>query len=376
MTQAIIINFAPLLFVIFQKSYNLNYALIGTLIFLHFIVQLFTDIFSVFFIDRLGYRVSAFSSQMCCAAGLFLLPVLPNIMPSPFLGICIALIFYSVGAGLIEVVINPVMASVPDGRGEIIFLHSFYSWGQLLTVLLTTFAIKIFGSNSWGYISLLWGTVPFCNALAFLKAPIVDTIESEKREKIGGLLKNKVFICIIILMICAGGSELAMSQWASTFAQNALGVDKLTGDLLGPCLFAVFMGIGRTIYGIKADKLNYKLHMSVSAVLCIVCYVVAAFAKNPYAALLGCAVCGYAISIMWPGVVQIAAKLFPNGSGAMYGFIAIFGDVGCSIAPFITGIIASISAFGESSLKVGLISNVVYPLGFLLIITKLLKKSS
>ena len=268
------------------------------------------------------------------------------------------------------------MASVPDGRGEIIFLHSFYSWGQLLTVLLTTLIIKLFGSDAWGYISLFWGAIPFCNALAFFKAPINEPEETQKRDKIVGFFKSKAFICIAVLMICAGGSELAMSQWASTFAQNALGVDKLTGDLLGPCLFAVFMGIGRTIYGVKADKLNYRLHMSISSVLCIVCYVVAAFAKNPYAALLGCAVCGYAISIMWPGVVQIAAKLFPSGSGAMYGSIAIFGDVGCSIAPFITGIIASVSVLGENSLKAGLISNIIYPLGFLLIVSKLLKKSS
>ncbi len=369
-TQAVTINFAPLLFVIFQNTYNISYALIGTLILINFLVQLGTDILSVFFLDKIGFRLSAVLSQLCAATGLMLLPVLPQIFPNAFSGICAATIIYSVGAGLIEVVINPIMASIPSEGKGLVFLHSFYCWGQLLVVLLTSIALKVFGQSSWIYISPLWGVIPLVNAVAFLKVPVAPPVDEEKREKANGLLKNKLFICIAVLMVCAGGSELAMSQWASTFAQNALHVDKLMGDLLGPCLFALFMGIGRTIFGVLGDKLNYKKHMIICSVLCMLCYITAALSKNAYISLMGCAFCGYSISILWPGVVQLASRLFPNGSGAMYSMIAIFGDVGCSIAPFLTGIVASLKIFGENSLKAGLLLNVIYPLIFVLIIVR------
>ncbi len=306
-TQAVAINFAPLLFVTFQNTFDISYALIGTLVLINFLVQLGTDIISVFFLDKIGFRISAVLSQLFAATGLMLLPVLPHVLPNAFLGICVATVIYSVGAGLIEVVINPIMASIPSEGKGLVFLHSFYCWGQLFVVLLTTLALKMFGATSWVYISPMWGIIPFINGIVFLKAPITSPVSEEKTQKASGLMKNNLFICLAILMICAGGSELAMSQWASTFAQNALGVDKLTGDLLGPCLFAFFMGIGRTIFGVMGDRLNYKKHMIICSVLCILCYTLAALSKNPYISLAGCALCGYAISILWPGTVALAS---------------------------------------------------------------------
>lgn len=369
-TQAVAINFAPLLFVTFQNTFNISYALIGTLVLINFLVQLGTDIISVFFLDKIGFRVSAVLSQIFAATGFMLLSVLPYMMPNAFLGICIATMIYSVGAGLIEVVINPIMASIPSEGKGLVFLHSFYCWGQLFVVLLTTLALKVFGASSWVYISPIWGLIPLINGIIFLKAPIAPPESEEKTANGVGLLKNNLFICLAVLMVCAGASELAMGQWASTFAQNALGIDKLTGDLLGPCLFAFFMGIGRTVFGIKGDNLNYKKHMIICSSLCILCYVAAALSKNPYIALLGCAFCGYAVSILWPGTVDLASRIFPNGSGAMYSMIAIFGDVGCSIGPFLTGIIASLKIFGSNALKAGLLLNIIYPLVYILIIVK------
>ncbi len=370
-TQAVVINFAPLLFVVFHKSYNISYALIGTLVFINFLTQMLVDVLSVFMVDKIGLRRAAVSAHFCCAAGFALFPVLPAVLPDAYTGICIATILYSIGAGLIEVVINPISASLPQkNEGSLIFTHSFYSWGQLTVVLLSTLFLRVFGENSWIFIAPLWGIIPLVNGIMFTKVPMTLPAVEEKREKAGAVISNKVFICILVLMIAAGGAELAMSQWASTFAQNALGVDKTLGDILGPCLFALFMGIGRTVHGAWGEKLNYELHMYLNSVLCILCYVTAVFSKNPYIALAGCSICGYAVSIMWPGVVSLVAQKFPNGSRSLYGLIAIFGDVGCSIAPFITGLVAS-----AVSLKAGLLVNVIFPLMFI-IVFKMVKKFS
>lgn len=375
-TQAAVINFAPLLFVIFQNTYNISYALIGALVFINFATQLVVDIVSVFCLDKIGYRKSAVISQFACSAGFVLFGILPEIM-NPYMGICIAIVIYSIGAGLIEVVINPIVGGLPkECEGNFVLTHSFYCWGQLGVVLLTTVALKIFGSNSWGVISALWGIMPLVNGIVFIKTPIAPPIAQEKRKGVLTLFTNKTFLAMLLLMICAGGSELAMSQWASTFAQNALGVDKMAGDLMGPCLFALFMGIGRTIYGLFQNRINYKNYASLSCLLCVICYMAAALSRNAYISLAGCALCGFAISTLWPGTVELAANEIPDGSGAMYSAIAIFGDVGCSVAPFMTGIVASMSLWGENALRAGLISNIIYPIGFVLIIKILLNRKS
>lgn len=372
--QAVAINFLPLLFVIFQNTYNLSYALIGTLVSVNFVTQLAVDIVSVFFLDKIGYRKSAVASQFFCASGFILLSFLPNILP-PYLGLCLGVTIYSVGAGLIEVVINPIIAGLPeDCGGNFVLTHSFYCWGQLAVVLATTVALRIFGEASWNLISCFWAVIPLINGLIFIKAPMAPPIAEEKRESVFSLFKNKTFIAILLLMICAGGSELAMAQWASTFAQNALGVDKMLGDLFGPCLFAFFMGIGRLVYGLYEKRMNFKLYSIATCALCALCYVSAAISKNPFISLAGCALCGYAISTLWPGTVELAAKKFPDGSGAMYSAVAIFGDIGCSVAPFMTGLIASMSIWGENALRAGLLVNIIYPIGFILLISGLLRK--
>ena len=247
--------------------------------------------------------------------------------------------------------------------------HSFYSWGQLSVVLLTTLALRILGETSWKLIAWLWAILPLVNGIIFLKTPVSPPPPEKKRAKVTSLFKNKSFIAVLILMICAGGSELAMAQWASTFAQNALGIDKILGDLLGPCLFAFFMGIGRVMYGIMESKMDFRKFSILSCVLCAVCYLAAALSKNPVISLAGCSLCGFAISILWPGTVEIAAKKIPDGGGAMYSAVAIFGDIGCSVAPFLTGVVAS-----EISLRTGMLINIIYPIAFILIIRKLIKK--
>lgn len=368
------INFAPLLFVIFQNTYKISYALIGLLIFINFLTQLAADIFSVLMLKVIGYRGSAVMSQLLCTAGFILLAVLPDIM-NPYAGICISTIIYSVGAGLIEVVTNPIIAGLPEKcGGSFVLTHSFYSWGQVGVVLITTLLLRLLGNDSWRVISVMWGVIPLLNGLLFLNAPITPPGEKKGREGFKHLFKSKTFTAIIILMVCAGGSELAMAQWASTFAQNALGVDKVLGDLLGPCLFALFMGIGRLMYGLYEKHMDFEICSILSAILCILCYVAAAFSKNPFISLAGCALCGIAISTLWPGTVQLAAKKFPEGDGAMYSAIAVSGDLGCSAAPFITGLIASMNLWGENGLRAGLAVNIIYPIIFIITIKRLMKK--
>lgn len=372
--QALVINFAPLLFVIFQNQYNIGYAKIGALVFITFLTQMAVDAFSMLFLDKIGYRRGVVISHFCAAAGFVMMAVLPEIM-HPYTALCLSVVTYSIGAGLIEVVINPIVEGLPqDCRANLVLTHSFYCWGQLSVVLLTTLALKIFGVNSWNVIAAFWALLPLINGLVFIKTPIAPLPPKEKRERVTSLFKSKTFIALLIMMICAGGSELAMSQWASTFAQNALGVDKTVGDLMGPCLFAFFMGVGRTIYGLFENKINYKVYSIFCCVLCALCYIVAALSKNAFLSLFGCALCGFAISTLWPATVEHAARKFPDGSGAMYGAVAIFGDIGCSVAPFVTGLVASMPLWGENGLRAGLLVNIIYPIGFILLINGLVKK--
>lgn len=373
-SQAVAINFVPILFAIFHQTLSLSYAQIGLLTLVTFSTQILLDIFSVFFVDKIGFRKCAIVSQILCALGLFLLAVSTLWCGNAFLGIITATVVYSTGAGIVDVIVSPIIAALPqkNGSGAMIFLHSFYCWGQLLAVLVTTLALRTFGNHTWQIISVMWGIIPLVNSVAFCFVPFPKS-ESESHGLQLGILKNKTVILIMLLMICGGASELAMSQWASAFAQEALGISKTVGDLLGPCLFAFFMAIGRTVQGMRGEKLNYEFHMIFNAILCAVCYFTAVFAKNPFVALMGCAVCGYSVSIMWPGVLSIMSDVVPNCGGAMFALAAVFGDVGCSVGSFITGVVASMTVFGDFALKAGLLVNIVYPLIFALVFGSLIK---
>ncbi len=366
-SQAVSINLAPLLFIIFRKTFGISYAQLGLLTLINFLTQLIVDVISAAFLDKISYRVSAVTSQLFCAVGLISLPALAQI-EHHYLGLCLATVIYSIGAGLIEVVINPIMTAIPDdeGGGSLILLHSFYCWGQLAVVLITTVAIALFGESSWYIVAPCWGLLPLINAFFFVKTPIIEPIgesrQTDGKGDDGDTLFSRRFVLILVLMVCAGASEQPMAQWSSIFAQEALGVSKFIGDLLGPSLFALFMGIGRTIHGMYGKKLNFNLHVYINSLLCVLCYMAASLLKNPYAALMGCALCGYAISVMWPGIVSLAAEKFPNGGGAMYGAIAMAGDIGCSAAPYITGIVASMEVWGNNGLKAGMFVSIVYPI--------------
>ncbi len=380
--QAIINNLAPLFYVIFQNEFEINYTKISWLIMLNFVTQLFVDIMSVKVIEKLGYRVSIVLAHVFSSLGLFLLGVLPRAMENHYIGLVIPILIYATGSGLIEVLVSPIVEGLPleNKSGEMSLLHSFYCWGQMSVVLFTTIAIKFAGSENWVYAPMLWAIIPFINMFMFMKVPIFPPIpEGEDEMKVSELFRSGTFILLALLMLCAGASELAMSQWASTFAEESLGVDKLTGDLLGPCLFALLMASARVVFGFVGDKVDVKKVLTFSAGLCVAAYLLSTLSKSPIVSLIGCGLCGLSVATMWPGVFSFAAKIFPRGGTPLFAMLAVFGDFGCAFGPWLAGVVSDgvrASTMTFDPLKFGLMIAVVFPLTMIITISVLSKKKN
>lgn len=380
--QAIINNLAPLFYVVFQNEFGINYTKISWLIMLNFVTQLFVDIISVKIIGKLGYRVSIVLAHVFSSVGLFLLGILPRAMENNYIGLIIPIIIYATGSGLIEVLVSPIVEGLPleNKSGEMSLLHSFYCWGQMSVVLLTTIAIKFAGSSNWIYAPMLWAIIPFINMFMFMKVPIFPPVpEGEDEMKVRELFKSGTFILLSLLMLCSGASELAMSQWASTFAEKSLGVDKLTGDLLGPCLFAFLMASGRVVFGMVGDKIDIKKVLGFSAGLCVAAYLISTLSKNPIASLIGCGLCGLSVATMWPGVFSFASKIFPRGGTPLFAMLAVFGDFGCAFGPWLAGVVSDgvrASSIDIDPLKFGLSIAVVFPVTMIITIAILSKKKN
>lgn len=358
-TQAVVNNLAPLLFIIFQNQFNISFEMIGRLILINFGTQIAADFLAVKFVDRIGYRIAAISAHIFCALGLIGLGVLPSLLPSPYIGLVIAVVIYAMGGGLIEVMISPIVDSLPgDAKASAMsLLHSFYCWGQMGVVLVTTLIIKLFGNGIWFILPILWSLIPLYNLFRFIKVPLIPTIPEHDKIPVKQLCTSNIFIIALILMMCAGASELTMSQWSSLFAEKGLKVPKLIGDILGPCLFALLMGIGRSIYGFWGHKIVLKKALIASGALCIACYAVTVFIQNPIISLFGCAVCGLSVSLMWPGTLSLTAEYHPKGGTVMFGVLAIFGDVGASIGPWLAGLVSDLAQKSAKLVAIGAANN-------------------
>ncbi|MCR5419789.1 MAG: MFS transporter [Lachnospiraceae bacterium] len=338
-TQAIAANFAPLLFLKFHKDYGIslgNIALISTV---YFFTQLLVDLFCAKFVDRIGYRISIIISEVCSAAGFIGLAILPDILPSAFAGILISVTVYAMGCGLIEVLVNPIIEACPFDNKEatMSLLHSFYCWGAVVTIVISTLFFKVFGVDNWRWLAIFWALIPAYNIYNFATCPIIPIVEEGKGMGVRELVGESVFWVSICLMVCAGASELAMAQWASAYAEAALGLSKTLGDLMGPCMFAVTMAISRVIYGKYGEKLDLMKFMLSSGVLCVICYLLASISSDPVIGLIGCMLCGFSVGIMWPGTISISSKKFPAGGTAMFALLAMAGDLGGSMGPAIVG---------------------------------------
>lgn len=357
-TQAIVNNLAPLLFVSFQREFSLSLDRISVLITMNFGVQIITDIIAAKYVDRIGYRPACVIAHIFAALGLVGYGVLPFVI-SPYAGLMLCSAVCAIGGGLTEVVISPVVEALPGDEKEsaMSLLHSFYCWGQVLVVLLSTLYFSLIGVERWRFLSVIWAAIPLFNIFLFCKVPIRHLNENGESMPVRKLFCKKVFWLFIILMICAGASELAMSQWASLFAEEGLGVSKTFGDLLGPCAFAALMGISRTVYGLFGSKMNLRRFIFGSGILCVISYLTAVFAPVPVVSLMGCAVCGLSVGIMWPGTYSIAARRYEQGGTAMFAVLALAGDVGCTSGPVLAGFVGNAS----DDLKNGLLAAALFP---------------
>lgn len=359
-TQAIVNNFAPLLFLTFKKEYGLSLKEIALLTTMNFCIQLAVDLVSTKLVDRLGYRTSAVLAHAMAAFGLILLAVLPGVLPNPFVGILSAVAIYAIGGGLIEVIISPTVEACPTEHKEAVMsmLHSFYCWGQVGIVLAATLFFQTAGIEHWKILSCSLAVIPLFNMLYFMKVPLFQLVEEEKGLSIRSMLSMKSFWIFLLIMVCAGASELSMSQWASAFAESGLHVSKTAGDLAGPCSFALLMGIARTIYAKAHFSISLEKIMTVSGILCVVSYFLAALSQNAVFGLAGCALCGFSVGIFWPGTFSIASKTIRNGGTAMFALMALAGDLGCSAGPTIVGMVAGTS---HDDLHKGLLAATVFP---------------
>lgn len=364
--QAIVNNFVPLLFLTFQRTYDIPLSQITMLITFNFGVQLLVDLLSVSFVDRLGYRFCMVLAHILSAAGLIFLTVLPEILPSAFAGILTAVMIYAIGGGLLEVLVSPVVESCPSDNKEkaMSMLHSFYCWGHVGVVLISTVFFSAFGITNWKILAVLWAIVPLVNAAAFTKVPIRSLMEEgETGLSLKELLTMKTFWILLIMMICAGASEQGVSQWASTLAEKGLGITKTAGDLAGPMAFAVLMGASRAFYGKYGDRISLDRFMVLSSLLCIASYLGISLLGMPQLSLVCCALCGLSVGIMWPGTFSKAAAALPKGGTAMFALLALGGDVGCSGGPTLVGFVSEL--FG-GDLKKGILAGVVFPVLLLL----------
>ncbi|TCL55998.1 fucose permease [Kineothrix alysoides] len=360
--QAIVNNFVPLLFLTFQNSYEIPLAKITMLITINFGIQLLVDMLSVGFVDKIGYRASMLLAHIFVAVGLVSLTVLPGLFSDPFVGLLMAVIIYAIGGGILEVLVSPVMEACPTDNKEkaMSLLHSFYCWGHVGVVLISTIFFRAFGISNWKLLALVWAIIPIINAVIFAKAPIASLIEEgETGLTIKELFSKKIFWVLMLMMVCAGASEQAVSQWASTFAENGLGVSKTVGDLAGPMSFAAMMGISRVFYGKYGEKINLDRFMSYSVLLCAASYLCISLIPVPALGLVGCALCGLSVGILWPGTFSKAAAAIRGGGTAMFAMLALAGDLGCSGGPTVVGMVSSY--FGDN-LKIGILAAIVFPI--------------
>lgn len=364
-TQAIINNFPTLLYLTFQSRYGVSLVQISLLISLNFGTQLLVDLASACFVDRIGYRFCLVAAHIFSFSGLCALAFLPDLLPSPFIGLLISYLLSAIGGGLIEVLISPLVEACPteNKSAHMSLLHSFYCWGVVGLIALSTLYFSVFGTEKWQILTLIWAILPLFNAFFFLKVPIVSLSEEKGGMTVRQVFSHRIFYLLALLMVCAGAAELAVAQWASAFAEAGLNVNKSVGDLAGPCMFAVLMGSARILSSKLSKRISVQTQILASAILCILAYLLASLSPNPVLALIGCALCGFSVGVLWPGTYSIASLCCPGGGTALFALLALAGDLGCVSGPLLVGMLS-----GQSGqLSVGLSAAIVFPIAIVLV---------
>ena len=360
-TQAICANFVPLLFITFHNIYNISFGMLAMISTCFFVTQLIIDFLCAGIVDKLGYRTCVIAAEITSGVGLAGLSVFPDILPVPFWGILTCVIIYAIGSGLTEVLVSPIVEACPFENKDTMMslLHSFYCWGWAAVVICSTVFFAVFGIEYWRIMALIWSIIPLVNIYNFATCPIEPLVEDGRSMTMLELFTTKAFWLFIILMVCAGSSEIAMAQWASAFVESSLHVPKSFGDLAGPCGFAICMGISRLLYGKFGEKVDLTIFMMASGVMCLLCYLVAGLADIPLIGLLGCAFCGFSVGIMWPGSISISSQILPDGGTAMFALLALAGDLGGAMGPAIVG---SVSQRFSNNLQTGVLAWIGFPI--------------
>lgn len=359
-TQAISANFAPLLFLTFHRTYQISLGKIAFISTAFFFTQLLVDLFCAKYVDKIGYRRSVVVSEILSAVGLIGLALLPDLLDHAYVGILISVIIYAIGSGLIEVLVSPIVEACPFDNKESVMslLHSFYCWGAVAVILFSTAFFTLFGISNWQILACIWALIPICNVFNFLTCPIESLTEDGQGLTISQLCHIPIFWVALVLMVCAGASEISMAQWASAYTESALGLSKSIGDIAGPSLFAVTMGISRSFYGKYGEKIDLMKFMTASGILCLICYLLAALGPYPILGLIGCIMCGFSVGIMWPGTISIASGKLPMGGTAMFALLAMAGDMGGSIGPYVVG---AVTQNAGDNLKAGMLAGCIFP---------------
>lgn len=376
-TQAITANFTPLLFLTFVNTYGVTFEKIAMIPLVFYLMQLLIDFAATKFADKIGYRTCVVASQVLSAIGLLLMAILPELLSVPFIGILLSVVLYAIGSGLIEVLVSPIVEACPfeNKDGVMSLLHSFYCWGAMGVILGSTLFFALFGIEKWKILVFILALVPLYNAFNFMNCPIERLVEDGKSMGVRELLKTPIFWLMILLMVCSGASEATMAQWASAFTESAIGVSKTVGDLAGPCLFAMFMGVSRILYGKFSPKLDLTKVMLACGTMCVGCYLLASLSTLPILGLVGCALCGLGVGVMWPGSISISSQRCPRGGTAMFAFLALAGDLGAMVSPAMVG---GLSEMAGGNLKTGLFVATMFPLILvvgLLILRKLVRNA-
>lgn len=360
-TQAICANFVPLLYLTFYKTYGIPFSQLALISTCFFFTQLAVDFFCANAVDRIGYRPCLITAAVSAGSGIAGLALLPELLPSPFWGILTCVIIYAVGSGLTEVLVSPIIEACPfaNKKSMMSLLHSFYCWGCVAVILGSTLFFSFFGVENWRVLACIWAILPFYNIFNFAVCPIEKLVGEGKSMTMGQLFRTSFFWLFLLLMIGAGASEISMAQWASAFAESALHVSKTIGDLSGPCGFAFLMALSRTLYAQYGEKVDLTVCMIASGALCLCCYLLAGFSDIPIFGLLGCAVCGFSVGIMWPGSISISSKVLPMGGTAMFALLALAGDLGGAAGPALVG---SISQSAGEDLRFGVLAGSVFPI--------------
>lgn len=372
-TQAICANFVPLLFLTFHNNYNISFGMIALISTCFFVTQLIVDFLCAGIVDKLGYRACVIAAEVTSGLGLAGLAIIPDLLPSPYVGIILCVIVYAIGSGLTEVLVSPIIEACPFENKDSMMslLHSFYCWGSVAVILGSTLFFAIFGIESWKILAVLWAIIPLYNIYNFATCPIESLVEDGKSMTMLELFKTSAFWIFILLMVCAGSSEIAMAQWASAFAESALHVSKTVGDLAGPCGFAICMGISRLLYGKFGEKVDLTVFMMASGIMCLACYLLAGLAAMPILGLIGCALCGFSVGIMWPGSISISSQILPTGGTAMFALLALAGDLGGALGPAIIG---NVSQSAGNNLQAGVLAGIGFPLVLVILVMLIRRK--